>query len=29
MNMLTNGQMSREQFNQLKAMAEQFQKMMH
>lgn len=29
MNMITNGQMSKEQFNQLKAMAEQFKKMMH
>ncbi len=29
MNMLSNGQMSQQQFNQLKAMADQFQKMMH
>jgi predicted amidophosphoribosyltransferase len=29
MNMLSNGQMSQQQFNQLKNMADQFQKMMH
>jgi predicted amidophosphoribosyltransferase len=29
MNMLSNGQMSQQQFNQLKAMADQFSKMMH